>query len=109
MSAAKPGLLAELDGFLASWREDLRRLRDWRNLLDLDGALAIAGDLAERDRLAVAAAYRSEQADLEASRLLREALADGKVTAGEIPMLQLALRHVNRSAEADHKLGEVLV
>lgn len=52
-------------------------------------------------------AYSAEQDDLEAEKLIADAIADGVVTVAEIQQLKTALRHVRRSREADHNITDL--
>lgn len=101
-------LLREAASFLGSWIPDLRRSRDYCNLTDAEAHQDIIADAQAAQGQVRDAAYRAEQADLEAARLLRETLADGRVTAEEIPVLKAALRNVVRSADGDHAITEQL-
>lgn len=100
--------LSELRSFLASMWSEVRRRPDPAAQNDVRALQDIAADATAQQATAARTAYSAEQADLEAARLLRESLADGKVTADEIPFLRRALRHVTRSAERDHHITDVL-
>jgi hypothetical protein len=100
--------LAELKHFFTGWIADLRGRRDYRNLVEAEAALDIARDLEARDATVSNVAYSAEQADLEAQAILATVLKDRVVTAAEIPLLEKALRHITRSAAADHQIGEGL-
>lgn len=104
LAALTVRLGSELRHFLLSWKRDLRARRDYRNLLDVEAAEDIAADL----QPVAAAAYTAQQADLEAARLLRESLADGKLTTADIPLLEKALAHIGNSAAADQQIAEAL-
>lgn len=91
--------------FLASWSADLRKLRDWRNLLDAEAAQSIAADLAVREQALAGVAYTAEQADLEAVKLLEKA-KEGGLDNSDLPLIARALRHIRRSAAHDHTLSE---
>jgi hypothetical protein len=100
--------LTELCAFLASWLPDLRRQRNYAAILEVEAVQTIVTEAQALQAVAVQAAYTAEQADLEAARLLRESLADGRIDLTEIPALRTALRHVTRSAASDHQITEHL-
>jgi hypothetical protein len=101
------GLLAELGQFLRGWCGDLRRRRDYANLVDGEAALAIVADIGRRDATAASVAFTAQQADLEAVALLVKAKEDG-LDSSDLPLLEQALRNINRSAEADREIAEGL-
>jgi hypothetical protein len=100
--------LSELRSRLKAFAENLRGRRQHGDQLEAEVCLAVVADASAAQARAGERAYSAEQADLEAARLLRESLADGRITAEEIPCLRAALRHVNRSAAADHQVGQIL-
>jgi hypothetical protein len=102
------GYLSELRSRLTAFAEALRGRRQHGDQLEAEVCLDVVADAAAAQARAGERAYTAEQADLEAARLLSESLADGRITAEEIPCLRSALRHVNRSAQADHQITEVL-
>lgn len=99
--------LTELKAHLAGLVADFRRRHAYADQLQAEVAQAIAADAAAAATRASRLAYTAEQADLEASRLLRDSLADGRITAAEIPVLRTALNHITRSARHDHTITEV--
>lgn len=101
-------VLRQLGAHLAAIKAGFRRNRAYAAILDAEVAEDIMADAAEVHRAAADLAYKAEQADLEAARLLRESLADGRIDLEEIPALQTALRHVTRSAASDHQITEQL-
>lgn len=99
--------LAELKQFFASWIADLRGRRDIPNLMDAEAAQEIAEEaIAERQQFGQAA-FTARVEDDEGLALVDRILADGQVTAAEVPLLRRARRHFLRSREIDHQLSEV--
>ena len=109
-SPVSPGFLAELRDHLATFCATLRTRRDYPGLLQAEIAQDIIADATAQQGRAGALAYTAEQADLEADRLLTAAQqpdSDGgpAITPHEAGPI---LRHIRRSATADHRITEVL-
>lgn len=100
--------LAELRTRLTAFAGVLRARRAHGDQLEAEVCLDVVADAAAAQRRAGEHAYTAEQADLEAARLIRESLADGRITADEIPVLRTALRHIHRSAAHDQRIADTL-
>jgi hypothetical protein len=100
--------IAELKSFLAGLRTDYRLRRNWPAVNEIAGAQAIADDIERTEDSAGRHAFAAEQADLDAARLIRESIADNRVTADEIPLLRSALRHVTNSASHDRAITQII-
>lgn len=98
--------LRELGHHLAHVSATLRKKRAFADLLQVEVAQDIARDLASELHQVRDQAYAAQQEDVEAERLMATVLADKKVTAAEIPLLETALRHVKRSGQRDHQITE---
>ena len=103
---AQAGFLSELRDRLTAFAATLRGRRLHGDQLEAEVCLDVVADAAVEQGRVGRLAYTAEQADIEAARLLRDSLADGRITADEIPCLRTALRHVNRSAERDRQITE---
>ena len=102
--------LTELRGHLRSWIADLRRRRDYGNLVDAEATDDIAVELAASHTAAAQHAHAAEVNDRAAARLLAAALdprSDGgaMITPREAAPIK---RLILRSAEADHDITEQL-
>lgn len=102
------GFLAELRDRLTAFASSLRLRRAHGDQLEAEVCLDVVADAARTEHTAARLAYSAQQSDLEAARLIRESLADGRITADEIPVLRHALRHVGSSARADERLTRLL-
>lgn len=98
-------LIREQNRWLARRIASARALRDYAALPALIVAQDIAADSAAACTAASALAYSAEQADLEALRLLEDAARDG-FNSADLPAVEQAVRHIRRSAAADHELAE---
>lgn len=102
------GFLGELGERLRAFAAALRLRRAHADQLQAEICLDITADATRQQACAARHAYAAEQSDLEAARILRESIADGHITADEIPALRRALRHVQASARHDHAIGQIL-
>lgn len=107
-ASARPGFQRELAAHLLAFGGALRRRRAYADLLQVEVAQDIHADATAHQQATARLAYTAEQADCEAARLIRAALADGHVTADEIPDLRRAFRHIRHSAAADHRISECI-
>jgi hypothetical protein len=97
--------IREPNRWLARRSASARALRDYAALPALTVAQDIAADSAAACTAASALAYSAEQADIEAIRLLEEAARDG-FNQADLSAVAAAVRHIRRSAAADHQLAE---
>ena len=95
--------------YLGSWIKDLRRDRDYGNVLEAETLATIAAEGAAAAHQCAALAHRARVADDEATRIIDQVLADGNVTVAELPLLRTARRHITQSARHDHNLAEALL
>lgn len=98
----------ELAAWLSALVDRFRHRRQFGDSLQVKIAQDITRDVAAVETKARDLGHVAEINDLEAATLLRSALADRQITADEIPVLEQALRHVRRSAAADHDITELL-
>lgn len=101
-------LLRELGHYLQGWALDCRKSRQYATLTEVQAVQDITAEASAEQAELAGVAHRARVADDEAAGLIDQVLADGQVTAREIPLLRKARRHVGRSAEADHNLAEGL-
>lgn len=106
-------LLAELRTFLGSLAADLRRRRDYRNLLEVEALQDIQTDLAGSARRCADTAFRARALDDEGLQLLRQITAPDSpggalIVRAELPKLRRAMRCIGRSSALDHDLAEDL-
>lgn len=97
---------AELRSFLAHWHAELRRCGQFAHLLDVECAEEIAAEERATVEKIRAMAHRAEVHDLEAAKLLRQALVDG-LDKSDLPAVRRALALLERSAREDHEISEV--
>lgn len=107
-ATAPGGYLGELRAHLLALTASLRRRVAFADVLQVEIAQDIVADASTQHTAASRLAYTAEQSDLEACRLLRASLADGHITADEIPVMRAALRHCTSSAAADRRITELL-
>jgi hypothetical protein len=98
--------LAELRSWLRGSICRFRSARQFAPVCHLEVAAAITADAATASLALSAAAHSAETHDLEAEKILTGILADGRVSAEELPALRRAVRLVHRSAEIDHDIAE---
>jgi TorA maturation chaperone TorD len=100
--------LAELRAYLASFAARCRAAR-WLGALFHCGVIEkIVADVAQTEADAAQLNYSAEQEDREAAKIVRAALADGKVTPDELPSLRRAVRLIDASAAHDRAASELL-
>lgn len=107
MKATASNYLGELKDHLLAFARSLRGRRAFADVLQVEVAEDIRADAARQQGRVGQLAYTAQQSDLEAARLLREAIADGHITADEVPEIRAALRHVIRSAHSDRRITEL--
>lgn len=96
---SRPAQLPNLGEWLA--QSDLRcRMMRW---LGAAFRFKVASDSAT---IISQVAYTAEQADREAMRALKDALADGHLDDSDMPKVQAALAHCGRSADHDAAISE---
>lgn len=100
--------LAELRTYLASFAARCRAARWLGALFHVGVVEKIAEDVAKTQQDAAQLNYSAEQEDREAAKLVRAALADGKVTAAELPALRRAVRLIDASAAHDRAANDLL-
>jgi hypothetical protein len=98
-------VIREQNRWLARRIASARALRDYAALPALTVAADIAAETARACSALGALAYSAEQDDLEALRLLEDAARDG-FNSADLPAVEQAVRHIRRSAAADHALAE---
>jgi len=98
-------IVREQSRWLARRIASARALRDYAALPALTVAADISADAARACSAASALAYTAQQDDLEAIRLLDAAARDG-FNSADLPAVEQAVRHIRRSAAADHALAE---
>lgn len=98
--------LAELRAWLARATARFRAARQFAPVCYFEVATTITADLAAQHQAISAAAHSAETHDREASAILGRVLADGRVSAEELPDLRRASRLVARSAALDHDIAE---
>lgn len=100
--------LIELRSFLSGLLPGLRQRRDFGTMLKVEVAQEITAEVVTATKQASDLAYKAEQADHEAARIIGLVLADGRVTPEELPLLTKALANINRSAGHDRTLADAL-
>lgn len=101
-------LIREIANYLQGWALDCRKSRQYATLTEVQTVQDITAEASAEEAGLAGMAHRARVADDEAAGLIDQVLADGRVTAREIPLLRKARRHIGRSAEADHNLAEGL-
>lgn len=94
--------LCELTGYLAGLATRCRAARAYDALFGISVAQDIAADLSRQESAVAALAYKAEQEDAEAIRLIEDAARDG-FSAADGPALVKALRLIRASARHDHE------
>lgn len=98
--------LAELRDWLAAGIARFRLERQFHAVAQLGVAADITADAIADSNAVAATAHAAEVNDREAVTLLDSILADGALTAAELPTLRRVRALAVRSAELDHDLAE---
>ena len=98
--------LAELRDWLAAGIARFRLERQFYAVAQLGVAADITADAIADSNAVAATAHAAEVNDREAITLLDSILADGALTAAELPALRRVRALAVRSAELDHDLAE---
>jgi hypothetical protein len=100
--------IAELSSFLGKLSARCGGRRWFGPKIHVDIARDILDDVASEQAKAAQNAHKARVSDDEAAALIERVIADGTVTACEVPTLRKAVAHVRKSAELDHDLSEAL-
>lgn len=106
------GLLTEMGSYLARMRARFAASRAWPVVVHLLALVAIHEELVvelDRKHSGVSQlAHEARVADEEALGLLDRVLADGVVTADELPLMAQLRAHIAASARADQHIMEAM-
>src|SRR4051812_38118033 len=100
----KTNYTTELDNQLVGFSVRCREARWLGPLFHVGVSQEILRDVKLEQRRQADDAYSAEQADLEAAKIIRQVMVDGRVTKSELPQLTKALRHVHNSARLDRRI-----
>ena len=100
--------ITELRTFLSRLLPDLRRRRQFGDVLNVEVAQEIASDVAAQHQQLHGLAYSAEQCGLSAKADLTGVFADGKITPDEQPIVDRAMRHLDRNIGHCHLIGQGL-
>lgn len=103
---ATANYISELSAYVEKMRARFETLKFYCGLVHLLALSEIVADVRAAWCNVGAKAHAARVADDEAAAILRTVLADRKVTANEIPMLDTALANVSRSARLDHDISD---
>lgn len=100
--------LAELRDYLVGLADEFRSHRKFSELLETETLHDIAKDDSKRLGMAGQLILAAETQDVTAAKLIERILEDGKVDAGEVPLLRNALSLIKGSARNDHKAADLV-
>lgn len=98
--------VVEMGRYLIGSRTEAQKRRNWSEDLTCEVAQDIHADIVKHHQKLADRGYSAEQADLEAAKLLRRVVADGKIEQAEMPDVLQAIEHILNSAKQDHAISE---
>lgn len=105
-ASLRPRPLAELSSWIGRSLTRYRGLRLWTAVARESVSAQICAECIAESRVLSATAHSAEVHDREALGLLDRVLADGRLSADELPALARARALIARSAAEDHELSE---
>jgi hypothetical protein len=100
--------ITEMRRFLQGALREFRGSRHVDGELIIEGALDVQADVEKVATLVRDTTHKAETCDREATKIIDDVLADGRVDPSEIAALRKARRLTNRSAELDHDASEIV-